>query len=83
MVLSASWGCANGSTEVVWEKIDGTEARPGELERARAECDPGAPDGPAEGVRRDRYQADHLGRVFVECMRERGWTWRTEKRSRN
>ncbi len=81
--LVAAWGCANGSTVVVWERIDGEEAAEGEFEAARNACDPGVPTEPEEGVRRDRYQADRMGRAFVDCMRERGWTWRTEKRSRD
>lgn len=68
--------CASQPTIVVWEKPG---AGPEEVEAARAAClaELETPSGP--GATRTRFQADETGACFVHCMRDRGFTWRTEK----
>jgi len=69
--------CANPpQTRVVWEKTGPGDAT---LEAARVECTAASESVDDPGVRRDRYSAESMGRAFVDCMRARGWTWRTEE----
>jgi hypothetical protein len=68
--------CNRGPTIVVWEKPGATAA---ELEEARAACAEEPAERDPERINRTRYQADTAGKQFVECMNERGFTWRTER----
>lgn len=75
-MLAVVAACASQPTVVVWEKPG---AGPREVEAARAAClaEIEVPSGP--GPKRTRFEADTTGACFVRCMRERGFTWRTEK----
>lgn len=74
LILGVS-ACASQQTVVVWEKPGATCE---EVDAAREACseETAAAEGP--GVNRDRLEAEATGSRFVRCMRERGFTWRTE-----
>ena len=68
-------GCAsNRQTVVVWEK---TESGAMKLEDARTWCRSEGAEAKGATLRNDRYEADQLGAVFVRCMSEKGWSWKT------
>jgi len=74
-VCALTSACAGGRhTVVVWEKPG---AGPEELEEARRACLEQPTPSDKTAHRRDRLEADTLGREFVECMEARGWTWKT------
>jgi hypothetical protein len=67
--------CASQQTVVVWEKPGATCD---EVDAARQACSDEMASTEVRGVHRDRLEAEATGTRFVECMRERGFTGRTE-----
>jgi hypothetical protein len=75
LLVVAFAACASHQTVVVWEKPGATCD---EAEAARQACSEEIDRTAARGVNRDRLEAETTGSRFVECMRERGFTWRTQ-----
>lgn len=66
--------CASQQTVVVWEKPGATCE---EVDAARQACAAEMEAVDVQGLNRSRLEAEATGSRFVECMRERGFTWRT------
>jgi len=73
-LLICALSCASQQTVVVWEKPGATCE---EVDAARQACAAEMEAVEVQGVNRTRLEAEATGSRFVECMRERGFTWRT------
>ena len=63
---------------VVWEKPGASSQ---EIDAAKSVCAKEMATVETRGINRERLEAEGAGSRFVDCMRARGFTWRTEKAS--
>jgi len=70
--------CATEPTVVVWEKPG---ASPQDIEAAKSACAKEMATVETRGINRERLEAEAAGSRFVDCMRARGFTWRSKKAS--
>ena len=67
--------CATEPTVVVWEKPGASQQ---EVDEAIRVCTEEMSSAQAKGVNRTRFEAESSGTCFVDCMKTRGFSWRTE-----